>query len=127
MEELINELVKVAGTALAGVAIWALTQLARKYGYQVSAERHAQLEAIARQAILVVEEKASAIVKARLDAMSPGEKLSGAIELVVAKVPGVSRDEAAEIIHAQLPVVRGAAVDFSTAVLRKATNRAAKR
>ncbi len=127
MEDLINELVKVAGTALAGVAIWALTQLARKYGYQVSAERHAQLEAIAQRAILVVEEKAAAMAKAKLGAIGAGEKLDAAIGLMVAKVPGVSRDEAAEIIHAELPKIRAATASFSTAVLQKATNRAAKR
>jgi light-regulated signal transduction histidine kinase (bacteriophytochrome) len=127
MDQLIDEVVKVAGTALAGVAIWALTQLARKYGFQVSAERHAQLEAAARQAILVVEEKAAAALKARAAKLSPAEKLEGAVAIVLQKMPGITADEAADIVHAQLPVVRGAAVDFSKAVLRSATNRGGRR
>lgn len=125
MEEIIRELVGLASTTLIGVGIWALTQFARKYGIELSMTKQEQLATFARQAILGVEEKAIAILKAQGDKLTGAEKLEEAIESLLLKVPGISREEAAEVIHQQLPVVRGAAVDFGVAVLKKATRKKA--
>ena len=127
MDPIIDELVKVLGAALAGVIIWAATQLARKFGVELSLAQQEKIGLYARQAILSVEEKAAALVKAQAGKLSAGEKLAGAVELLVQRVPGIDRDEAAEIIHQQLPVVRGAAVSFGTAVLQKATRRSGRK
>ena len=92
-------------SALATVIIWAVTQLARRFGVQFSAERHAQLEAVVENAILLMEERGRNQLKAGLEALTPADKLRGAIAFVSAK----------------LPAVRAAIIPFATAAIKKAT------
>lgn len=122
MDPIIDELVKVLGAALASALTALVIQLLRKQNIELSAERQAQLESIARHAILVVEERSAAALKAGLRKMTPAEKLAAGVSVFVSKAPGVSDEEAREIVEAQLPVVRGAAVSFATAVLKAATS-----
>lgn len=123
MDAFIDEVVKIIGAALGTALIGLLVQLARKYGFDISAAKHAQLESVAQQAILMVEEKAAAAVKAQVGKVNPAEKLNAAVSIVLERMPGVSREEAADIIHAKLPEVRAATASFATAVLQNATNR----
>lgn len=110
-------------TAVTTLVSIVMAQLARKYSFQVSAERHAQLEAVIENAILLMEEKGKNVLKAGLEGLTPAEKLEGALAYVAEKLPGVSREDAAAVIHAKLPVVRGAIASFAAAAITKQTRK----
>lgn len=92
-----------------------LVQALRKYGIQIGAEQQARLQVIAENAVLAAEEWAVARIK-RAVPTSDGEKFERAAEIVVSKVPGISDDEAHDLIHAALPKIGLGATDFLSKV-----------
>lgn len=115
---LYDEVIKILGAALGMLLSAVLVQVLRKLNLQLSAEQHARLETYTAEAIRFAEEWASQRLKANKPVNS-AEKLEQAIAALVDRIPGITREEAIAIIHAQLPRVgTGAAAALSD--LRKA-------
>ncbi len=127
MDALITEVITILGAALAAAIVGLIVQVARKYGFDISAAKRTQLEHVAQQGILIMEEKSSAGVKAQLAKLRPEEMLEGAIAYVIKKLPKETREKADEVIHAELPKVRAATVSFATAVLQTQTRKAGRK
>jgi hypothetical protein len=97
-----------------------LNTLRKKYGQEIAANKDAQIEHAAREAVLFVKELAAAKLKAQVlpmqppppGAMTPAEKLSTAISSVVEAKPELSRDEAhRKVVVAMAQVGEGAAAN----------------
>lgn len=114
-------------SALATVIIWAVTQLGRRFNVQLSVEQHAKLESVVTDGILLMEERGKNLIKAGLEAMTPADKLRGAVEYALSRMPGESEKTIAELVEAKLPAVRAAIVPLATAAVRKATKKAGGR
>src|SRR3972149_6691182 len=122
-DDLVLEVVRLALTILApvlaalGSAV--LVKMFQRVGLEVSAEKQARLEKIAQDAIFGAEEWAAGAIKRNLPVPS-GAKLNQALARFLMRAPGVSEDEAAAIIHAELPKVGLGAVGFLRAVRQAA-------
>jgi hypothetical protein len=95
-----------------------LNTLRKKYGQEIAANKDAQIEHAAREAVLFVKELAAAKLKEQFvkasppGSMTPAEKLSTAISSVVEAKPELSRDEAhRKVVVAMAQVGEGAAVN----------------
>lgn len=101
--------------ALMPLLVAAIVQFVRKLGMDLSASQQAKLQVIAENAVLAAEEWAVSRIKRKIP--TPGEsKLARAVESILFKVPGVTEDEAKELINAALPKVGLGATDFLTKV-----------
>lgn len=124
MDAVLHQALDVVGAIIAAVLTPLIVQWiankARLAGLQLSAEKEAQVEKIVRDVILNVEEWAATRVKVGT-ATNAGQKLDKALIDVVDKVPGISREEAAELIHATLPKVGLGAAAFLQGVRQAAT------
>lgn len=103
MEQVIDQVMQMLGAALAAALVGLVVQLLRKMGIALDAERQAQLEYTAKQAVLRVEEQAAAYVKTHAVKMLPKDKLEKAVADVLTKIPRVSQAEAEDIVQAVLP------------------------
>lgn len=123
---IIDELFKVFATALVGVGVPALVALAFKalsyLGIKESEALRARLEAAGRAGALLAEEKGRQVVKAGLEKLKPEEKLAEAVAVVLDRVPGVTRAEAEEVVHQQLPAAREIVAGGIRSVLAVATS-----
>lgn len=104
--------------ALEPLLISALVALAYKVFQRlhlsVSAERDAQLQWVAQQAVQYAEEKAANYVKSTGLVPKAEQKLNDALTVVLTKLPNVSELEATQAIQAALPQVGlGAAAGVS--------------
>jgi uncharacterized protein YoaH (UPF0181 family) len=73
-----------------------------------------------QDAILATEEWARAQVKGKVLKILPEDKLVRAVEQILAKVPGISEQEAIDLVNQELPKLRGAAGDFLKAASQAA-------
>lgn len=90
-----------------------------KYHLGIDAEKQAKLETFARLGIQSAEEWAAKQAAAKIPAPSQ-DKLTHAVQFVLDKVPGVTPQEAADLIHAKLPEMGlGASADFLQALRSK--------
>jgi len=109
METILDEVVKlvfsVAALVIAPLAVALVARLLRKVGLSLDAEKQAKIEKIARDGILLAEEKAARLVKAKLRPMLSSEKLAMAMKHLLDQVPGISTDEAELIVTQELPKV----------------------
>lgn len=92
-----------AATGLAAAGIHILLLLAARFKYQVSAAQAAQLQQTAKNAILWAEEWAAQKYSLEGVTKTGAEKLEKAVEQIVEKLPNVSADDAADIVHSSLP------------------------
>lgn len=99
---------------LLSVAAAFLIPVARRYGALLKDE---SLRRVVQAAILEVEERAT-----KHAGISSGRKLDVAVERIITKVPGVSIEEARQLVHQELPKVRAAIGDFGKATLRAAVS-----
>lgn len=90
---------------LVGAVTAAAVQLFRKFGLDLDAQKQAKVEYYARLAIQEAEEWAARKLTQANIVITGSEKLSRAVESLVAKVPGVSQAEATALVHALLPEV----------------------
>lgn len=125
MDDFLTEALKiilVPAVAAISTALTALiVQLLRKANIELSAENRAKLETITQQGILLMEEKAAAALRAGVGQVAAREKLEGAMEYLLDKVPGVTREEAQNLVLSELPKLGLGASDFARAVLVQAT------
>lgn len=125
MDDLTTEVVKlvfaIVAPVLATLVTALLVRLFKKVGLQLDAERQAKLEKITHDAILRAEEVAATRLRAQLP-VTAKDKLETAIADILDRVPGVTADEAAALVHQQLPRVGLGAASFLTRVRQAATN-----
>jgi len=106
---LIDEAVKLLGAGVLAGLMWLIRAGLKKLHLELSAEQMAALERLARQGILLAEEKAAAMAKAGLKLSSEDKELV-AVNYVMAN-GGVMSWQAKELVLANLPVAgAGAAV-----------------
>ena len=123
--ELIRTVLAIATPVLVTLVTALLYKALKKAGLDLSAEKQAQLEYCVRQAILRAEEWGASRVKAQLPT-TPTMKLEKALSDVVDKVPGITRTEAEQLIHAELPKIGAGAARFVGAVRSAATTEPAR-
>lgn len=105
LSPVIDEVVKVVGTLLAGLIAALVIQGLRKLGLSIDADRAAKIEYFAQQAVLTVEEKAAAYLKQQAAAMKPEQKLHEAMVVLMQRFPKLSAEDAQRIVTAALPKV----------------------
>ena len=100
-----QQIVAVVLPLLASTLVALVVLGLKKLGLSIDADKQAQLEYVAKQAVLKVEEQVSARVAGAVDAsLGPiTSKLNMAVVDVIAKLPRVSKQEAEDAIHAALP------------------------
>jgi len=103
MDVLIEEVVKLLGGVLAGALIALVLKLSKKAGLSIDSEREAQIRQAAVDAVSRVEEWAATQIKAKKKNITGGVKLERAIADVIDRVPGVTYEEAEQVIQAALP------------------------
>lgn len=126
MDEVLKALEMALATALAGAVTVLARQLAAKFKLDLDASAQAATRAVVQNAILATEEKAAASLKRSSVAVTGAEKLDAAVGLVLAKVPGVTADEAAQLVHEELPKIRAAAGGALSALVAVAAPASAK-
>lgn len=92
-------------TALAGQLIWWISQWLKKRGLDLSAEQQARLEALARQAVLAVEEWARGLKKQGAT-VSSNAKLVAAVAAVKTALPQETDAVIEAAVHSQLASLR---------------------
>lgn len=113
---------EIAAPVLAMLLTALLVKGVQKLGLTVDAERQAKLEYFAQQAVLRAEEWGASRIKGNPQAiMTASMKLERALTDLTDKIPGISRDEASELIHATLPKVGAGAAVFLQGVRKAAT------
>jgi hypothetical protein len=101
-DELIKTVIAVTAPVIAGYIVAWLHRAVRALGFTLSAERQAKAEAAALRAVIAAEEWAARRVRAGL-AKPPGSaKAAQALKSLLRRVPGISDDEADELIDAAL-------------------------
>jgi hypothetical protein len=117
--QIAHAITNVAIAVLVPLLVMLAVKALKKLGISLDAEKQAQLEYVAKQAALKVEEVAANRIAAGLSKMSPTAKLRDAIGTVIDKLPNVSAKEAEDAIHAALPQI-GAGASAGITVLGKA-------
>mgnify|MGYP001612042807 CR=1 FL=1 len=108
------------GTAVLVPLLTALAFKAlKKLNLEVSGQQQAKIEYFVRQAVLEAEEWGARRVQAKFPVL-PKDKLERALASVVDRVPNISTEEAAALIHSELPKVSLGATSFLRAGTEKA-------
>lgn len=102
-DALIDQVMQALGVVLAGALVALVIQILRKIGITLDADKQAQLEYFAKQAVLRVEEYAATYAKKKLVGLTESQKFSMAVTDLIEKVPRVDRVEAERIVTAVLP------------------------
>lgn len=102
-QQIIEAVAGLIASGIAAAAIKVLLLLAARFKFQISASEAAQLEAEAKKAILLAEEWAANKYGANSAVDSGEAKLEKAVASIVAKIPNVSEQEAADAVHTALP------------------------
>lgn len=124
MDSAVHTLANIAAsillTVLTPLIVRWIFRRAELAGLHLSAEKEAQTEKIVRDIILRVEEWAASRVKVGVP-LTAKDKFEKALIAVVDKVPGITDQEAADLIHATLPKVGAGAAAFLEGVRQAAT------
>lgn len=101
--EVLTPIMQALAVIIGGFLVEVLRRLAAKYGLEVSEAKKAALEKAAIAAVLAVEERAAAALKAKV--MPSAMKRASAAELIKATMPSASDADVESAIDAALPVV----------------------
>lgn len=110
-QSLSDVIIGVILAVIAPAAAAIVVQVLRLINIQLSEAQRAKVQQVVANALLEVEEWASARLKAELPVTS-GQKLTRAVEQIVAKVPNVTAEEAETLVRQELPKVGLGAVSF---------------
>ena len=106
-QPILDELVKCVGALVGVLASLALARLAswlKGKGIEADILREDQRQQMAARVALMVEEQAAAAAKAKVPVIVSGEqKLASAVSALVDRVPGISTEQAADLVQAALP------------------------
>jgi len=106
-KEILTTVITAAVPVLVTLVTALLIKALKRVGLDLDAERQAQLEGIVKRAILKVEEVFEAKIKAG-QPVTAADKLSAAVTDVIKNAPNLTPQQAADAIHAQLPLMRAA-------------------
>ena len=109
MNEILQEVLPAVGTVLASALVALVTQMLRRYGIQLEAEKQAKLEHYVRLGVRYAEEQARQRLRAP-QAMTGSEKLIAATDFVQAHLPKADPERVAKLAEALLPVERQTAL-----------------
>ena len=101
-----------------GFATLGLKRLASKWGVELSEEKDQVVRRAAQDAILYAEEWASNKLKLEEKVIAGEEKLRTATSRLLQKVPGISTDEAVNIVTEELPKLGHGATSFVESIGR---------
>lgn len=122
--DLTTELVKwalaIAAPIVSAFLVAIMVKVFQKLGLQIDAGQQMKLQSLAQQAILSSEEWAAAKIKANFT-VTAKMKLERALTTMLDKVPGISTEEAALLIEAELPKLNLGATQFVRAAREAAT------
>jgi len=110
----------VVVTLLVGVLVALAVKGLRRLGLDVEVKQEQQLGALARQAVLYVEEIAAQQLKKQMRTWSPDEKLARAMQVVQDKLPKADAGDVRRAVHAALPDVNAGATVVVNAVVTPA-------
>jgi len=117
MNDLITEVIKTAlrllEPVIAGALVALILKLLQRLNLSIDENEKAKVNALTQDVILQVEEWAAARIKAKIpEPTTAKDKLEKALADLTAKVPGITQDEAADLIHANLAKVGAGATSF---------------
>jgi hypothetical protein len=105
METFLTEALKTMQPLLVAALVALAAKVFQRLHLSVSAERDAQLQWVAQQAVQYAEEKAANYLKSTGVVPRAEQKLNDALAVVVSKLPHVDELEAQQAIQAALPQV----------------------
>ena len=117
--QIAHAITNAALAVLVPLLVMLVIRALKKVGISLDADKQAQLEYVAKQAALKIEEVAANRLAAQLSKMTPTQKLQSAVASVLDKLPNVSPREAEDAIHAALPQI-GAGAAAGAVALGKA-------
>lgn len=120
IDEMVRTIMMALAPIIAGVVIAALVQVVRKIGFELTAESRARMEKMVHDAIFLAEEKVSAAIKRNVSPVA--SKMSIAVEHITNKLPGITDEEARQLVTQELPKLGLGASDFARSVVLAATN-----
>lgn len=121
MDQVLQAVNATIATVVAGVLVALAHKLAQRFNIQIDASKDAVIRAEVQNAITFAEEKALHMSKVQNTVISSTAKLDMAVSAVLDKVPGITADEAQQLVHEELPKVRAALGEAMGAVVTAAT------
>lgn len=126
MQDILNEAVKALVVTSIGLVapliVGLIVQLFRKARIELSEAQEARIRAGVQNILVEVEEWAAHRLKASIPVTS-GQKLSKAVEAILDKVPGISEDEAEQLVRQELPKIGLGAISFFEAATSAALSK----
>jgi hypothetical protein len=105
VEALVTPILQGLGVVLAGALVVIARRFMKKLGFELDEKAQQQLESLARQAALWVEEEAKRRIFAGLAKMTPDEKEEAGVAKMRAWSPDVDPVRASEMLKAVLPTL----------------------
>lgn len=124
--ELVKTVLAIATPVLVTLLTALLVKVLQRVGLTVEADRKAKLEMFTQEAVLRAEEWAATRLKAEKGPTTAAMKLEKALTDLTDRVPGITREEAADLVHATLPKVNLGAAAFLQGVRQAATTESAR-
>lgn len=119
MDTIVHQILTALAPVIAATIVAILVQFLRKLNLDLGAEQQAKVEKIVHDGVFLAQEKVARAAKMH---MAPvGTKLGIAVEHVLEKMPGITSDEAKELVHQELPKLGLGASGFTGAVVTAAT------
>lgn len=122
--DLVTEIIKttlaIATPVLATLLSALVLRAVKRMGIELDSQRALQVEKIVRDAILRAEEMFATRVRQKLPTTS-ADRLATAVATVMDKVPGITEQEARDLVHTTLPKVGAGAAAFLAGVRQSAT------
>lgn len=128
LEDIVAEIINVALSGLfvaaATFVVLILKRLATRFGLQIDAIQEARLKSAVQDVLLGVEEEVEAKVKAEvIPSVNKGvAKLELAVERIADTIPGITTEEAQQLVQQELPKIGLGAAGFVTEVVKRAGN-----
>ena len=108
--ELAITVLSVVLSLLAGFLTMGVRSLAKKWKINMTATQEAWTDHQIQKLILALEEEGAQRIKAGLPKLASGDKFESAVEGALAKIPGISPEEAEALVLSNLPKVGAGAI-----------------
>lgn len=105
---LMNTIIPLAAAIAIALVDWLLIAFKKRMGLQFTAESESLLRQEAEQAVQMVAERAAKLMKHENIKLPANAKLNAAVKMLIEKVPELTQQQAADLVHAALARIRGA-------------------
>lgn len=105
MDQVLGQIQSVIATIILAIVMWMVKLVSQRLRLSLSVEQEAWIRQKARAAIMQAEETAAKELKQSGLATSAITKLRDASEQLIRKVPGMTEQEANQLIHEELPAL----------------------